>query len=182
VILVPNITNGYRIKDDFNYSQFQIKINCPVCDSDNLNEGLENFLTCSSCNKRYKYGNGQIMYFLLFIIIMHDRLPINGQKDITDLNLNFQDLSNFSSFETIPEISQLVLSVAYETVPSEMKFAGNLDYYNIMHQMLLPFFQKRPRIVRENNFFTVGKVHFKVLSSDPSCGLVTKNTQIHCYR
>jgi hypothetical protein len=106
----------------------------------------------------------------------------NGQKDITDYNLNYQSLSSFDSFEVIPEISHLVLSACFETIPSEMKFLDNIDHYRIMDRILIPYFEKSPRILKENNFFTVNESHFKVISSDPVCGMVTKNTKIFCYK
>jgi hypothetical protein len=61
IFLVPNITIGCQIKKSFDFSNYHCKTNCPICDSDNLNEGLDNFQTCNSCKRRFKLANGEMM-------------------------------------------------------------------------------------------------------------------------
>ena len=103
-------------------------------------------------------------------------------KSIIDMNLNQSSFNHLITLGAVPELKQLVLSVCHETIPPEMKFAGHIDYYNIMNNIAIPFFEKETRILKENNFFSIDKTFFKVISATPCAGRVTNNTAIYCSR
>ena len=93
------------------------------------------------------------------------RMPRNGSKDITDFNLSQVKIKDMN-FSNLPVLNSVILSVCYESVPQEYKFAASVDFNAIKQQVLIPFFEKRMRILRENNYFTVDSMHFKVVSTD----------------
>ncbi len=108
------------------------------------------------------------------------RMLLNPPSSIVDYS-DFE-APNKLSLEPIPELREVVLSVCWETIPREMKFAGKVDFNTLLSGVLLPFFQKRTRLLKRNILFAVNKVHFKVLSCDSEWGKVTPQTLIFCYK
>jgi hypothetical protein len=45
------------------------------------------------------------------------------------------------NIDSIPEISDLILSPMFETIPSNYKFAGNIEFHSILTEILIPFFE-----------------------------------------
>ena len=84
--------------------------------------------------------------------------------------------------QTIEELNQVVISVVWESVPSDLKFASKVDYSGLMSRVLIPFFESKSRILRENMFFNVNNISFKVSFCNPSVGKVSMSTFIQCYK
>lgn len=91
-------------------------------------------------------------------------MPKPGIKDITEFNLSQVNLEDID-YSNIPELDVLVVTVCYESVPPEYKFANIVNYFDIKQKVLVPFFEKKMRLMRENNFFTVDQIQFKILST-----------------
>jgi len=105
---------------------------------------------------------------------------LNAKSSIIDL-IDYRPLEN-TRLQNVQELHQVVLSVVWESVPSEMKFASKIDYSGVMTKVLIPFFEKKSRILRENMFFNVNNISFKVSFCNPGVGKVSPNTLIQCYK
>lgn len=66
-------------------------------------------------------------------------MPKHGSKDITDFNLSEIKIKDIP-FGRLPELESVVLSICYESVPSNLKFAGKIDFNQIKENILLPYF------------------------------------------
>jgi len=108
------------------------------------------------------------------------RIPLNIPENMTDYTDS--ETVKIYDMETIPNLKKVVLSVCLESIPREMKFAGKVDYNAVLTDILLPFFQQKPRILKKNIFFAVNNLYFKVLSCSPEWGRISNETHLFCYK
>eukprot|EP00330_Aristerostoma_sp_ATCC50986_P004751 CAMPEP_0114582986 /NCGR_PEP_ID=MMETSP0125-20121206/6828_1 /TAXON_ID=485358 ORGANISM="Aristerostoma sp., Strain ATCC 50986" /NCGR_SAMPLE_ID=MMETSP0125 /ASSEMBLY_ACC=CAM_ASM_000245 /LENGTH=71 /DNA_ID=CAMNT_0001776209 /DNA_START=82 /DNA_END=297 /DNA_ORIENTATION=+ len=59
--MIPNITTAYQIQSNPKTSDSELSIICPVCDKKTINEGLDNFLTCRHCHKKFKQRGDEMV-------------------------------------------------------------------------------------------------------------------------
>jgi len=164
--LVPNQLNGHRVTLIKSH-QVNCYISCPSCQKETINYKFDDFMVCDFCRGKLCIENGRA------------KIMQNAKSGIIDL-IDYRPCESGRS-QTIEELNQVVLSVVWESVPSDLKFASKVDYSGLMSRVLIPFFESKSRILRENMFFNVNNISFKVSFCNPSVGKISMSTFIQCY-
>ena len=173
---------GYHLSSEPDSRDYFIK--CPNCQKILVDNGINENIECDNCKHQIYFPDNNINEIrkeYLFIKTFTNKNRCKKCKNCVDFFIRHLPFREINKLHT-PSFKTINLLVNRDKLNNNENLNEIDSYNNIMHNIILPFFQFKSRLLNKGKIFLIGNYEFKVLSTTPNymSGKVSSETLIRC--
>lgn len=173
---------GYHLNSDPDSRDYFIK--CPNCQKILVDNGINENIECDNCKHLINFPDNNINEIkkeYLFIKSFNNKKRCVKCKNCMSFFLRHLPFREINTLNT-PSFKTVNLLINKDKLNDNENLNEIESYNNIMHNIILPFFQFKSRLLNKGKIFLIGNYEFKVLSTTPNymSGKVSSETLIRC--
>ena len=175
---------GYHLSVEPESRDYYFK--CPHCQKIIVDNGICETIECDNCKNKIEIQDNN------FDEIKKEYLyPKTEQKKCvcnTKISNCFYTIYRFLPFSQVtrintPSFRSITLIVNKDKITDENMLNNNNNFFvDLIHNVIIPFFQFKSRLLHKGKIFNIGEYEFKVFSTIPNLisGKISSNTLIRC--